>query len=210
MSARLLTTSSSSRRLAVHHLAIKPSGASSTSLQAIASRNAHAKAPIANASPSASSRLLTSRAPERVRVRAASTLSHHTSSSSHDSPPSHASTSTSSSSSSTALQITDPLLIYRAKVANGELEEDEEQLRAMVAVSHTQSLVQLHTSHGETDPPHLSFGNSSATSPGRCRTTLPRRTCSASSPPPPPSTPLRPPLRRAPRVLAQAPRTCRR
>lgn len=31
-----------------------------------------------------------------------------------------------------ALQVTDPLLIYRAKVARGELEEDEEQLRALV------------------------------------------------------------------------------
>ena len=32
----------------------------------------------------------------------------------------------------TALQVTDPLVIYRAKVARGELEEDEEQLRALV------------------------------------------------------------------------------
>ncbi|TKY86708.1 hypothetical protein EX895_004348 [Sporisorium graminicola] len=31
-----------------------------------------------------------------------------------------------------ALQVTDPLLIYRAKVARGELEEDEEQLRALI------------------------------------------------------------------------------
>ena len=31
-----------------------------------------------------------------------------------------------------ALQVTDPLLIYRAKVARGQLEEDEEQLRALV------------------------------------------------------------------------------
>lgn len=33
------------------------------------------------------------------------------------------------------LQVTDPLVIYRAKVARGELEEDEEQLRALVEVS---------------------------------------------------------------------------
>nr|CDI52426.1 related to ATPase family protein [Melanopsichium pennsylvanicum 4] len=33
---------------------------------------------------------------------------------------------------SNALQVTDPLLIYRAKVARGELEEDEEQLRALL------------------------------------------------------------------------------
>jgi len=36
---------------------------------------------------------------------------------------------------STSLQVTDPLLIYRAKVANGELEQDEEQLRALIQVS---------------------------------------------------------------------------
>lgn len=35
----------------------------------------------------------------------------------------------------TSLQVTDPLLIYRAKVANGELEQDEEQLRALIQVS---------------------------------------------------------------------------
>lgn len=34
-----------------------------------------------------------------------------------------------------ALQITDPLMIYQSKVARGELEGDEEQLKALVKVS---------------------------------------------------------------------------
>lgn len=50
----------------------------------------------------------------------------------------------------TALQITDPLLIYRSKVASGELEEDSEQLRTMVALRNLARKLQTYT-----PPAHL-------------------------------------------------------
>lgn len=44
-----------------------------------------------------------------------------------------------------ALQVTDPLLIYRAKVARGELEEDEEQLRALVELRRINRILRDYT-----------------------------------------------------------------
>ncbi len=49
-----------------------------------------------------------------------------------------------------ALQVTDPLLIYRAKVARGELEEDEEQLRALVELRRINRVLRDYT-----PPAHL-------------------------------------------------------
>ncbi|KAJ1038274.1 hypothetical protein NDA11_001272 [Ustilago hordei] len=49
-----------------------------------------------------------------------------------------------------ALQATDPLLIYRAKVARGELEEDEEQLRALVQLRRINRVLRDYT-----PPAHL-------------------------------------------------------
>ncbi|PWN51519.1 hypothetical protein IE53DRAFT_47792 [Violaceomyces palustris] len=51
---------------------------------------------------------------------------------------------------STALQVTDPLVIYRAKVARGELEEDEEQLRALVELRRINKILRDYT-----PPAHL-------------------------------------------------------
>lgn len=49
-----------------------------------------------------------------------------------------------------ALQITDPLLIYQAKVARGELEEDQEQVKALVKLRNLSRSLQDYT-----PPAHL-------------------------------------------------------